>query len=134
MGKRICYAIMVLGLLSCPPRNAEGGGQHRAFKPSFQTSDRCLACHNGIQTPSGEDVSIGFDWRSSMMGNSSRDPYWQGSVRREVIDHPESQAHIEDECSVCHMPITRYEAKLRGKDGETFAHLPISAGEPGTRQ
>jgi len=51
-------------------------------QPEFHTSDRCLACHNGLRTPAGEDVSIGFAWRSSIMGNSSRDPYWQASVRR----------------------------------------------------
>src|SRR6202030_2693882 len=99
MGKRACYVLAVLGLLSSP-RLVDGGGQHnaaKAAKPSFQTSDRCLACHNGIVTPSGEDVSIGFAWRSSMMGNSSRDPYRQGSVRRGSIDHPESQAGGEDE-------------------------------------
>jgi cytochrome c551/c552 len=124
MGKRICYALIVLGLLSSP-RVVDGGGQHNAAKPSFQTSDRCLACHNGIVTPSGEDVSIGFAWRSSMMGNSSRDPYWQGSVRRESIDHPESQAAIEDECSICHMPITRFEAKTEGRKGQIFSHLPF---------
>ncbi len=60
-----------------------------------------------------------------MMANSSRDPYWQGSVRRETIDHPESKAAIEDECSVCHMPISRYEAKLQGAHGEVFSHLPF---------
>jgi len=123
MGKRIWHAMVVLGLLGCSP--ALVSGQHTAAKPSFQTSDRCLACHNGIVTPSGEDVSIGFAWRSSMMGNSSRDPYWQGSVRRESIDHPESQAGIEDECSVCHMPITRFEAKLEGRKGQIFSHLPF---------
>src|SRR2546427_3701423 len=108
--------------------------QPKRDEPQFQTSDRCLACHNGLVNASGADVSIGFHWRASMMANSSRDPYWQGSVRREVIDHPESQAHIEDECSVCHMPITRYEAKLRGKQGEIFAHLPISTDDPEQRQ
>src|SRR6185295_18731542 len=81
--------------------------------PEFHTSDRCIACHNGLMTPSGEDVSIGYDWRASMMANSSRDPYWQASVRRETMDHPESKAPIEDECSICHMPIVLYEAKLR---------------------
>ncbi len=54
----------------------------------FKTSDQCMACHNGLRTPSGEDVSIGASWRASMMANSSRDPYWQAGVRREVIDHP----------------------------------------------
>jgi hypothetical protein len=102
--------------------------------PEFQTSDRCVACHNGLLTPSGEDVSIGFDWRASMMANSSRDPYWQASVRRESIDHPESTAAIEDECSICHMPIPRYHAKLRGEHGRVFAHLPFVADEKEGRQ
>jgi cytochrome c551/c552 len=93
----------------------------------FRTSDRCVACHNGLLTASGDDVSIGFDWRASMMANSSRDPYWQGSVRRETIDHPESKSAIEDECSVCHMPIPRYMAKLDGRHGQVFAHLPFTA-------
>src|SRR5258708_6344238 len=125
MGKKVWYASALLGLLGCSAELVSGGGPHTAPKPSFQTSDRWLACQNGIVTPSGEDVSIGFAWRSSMMGNSSRDPHWQGSVRRESIDHPESQAAIEDECSVCHMPITRLEAKVEGRKGQIFSHLPF---------
>jgi hypothetical protein len=97
-----------------------------ALEPQFQTSDRCIACHNDLKTKSGQDVSIGFEWRSSMMANSSRDPYWRAGVRRETIDHPTAVAHIEDECSVCHMPITRYEAKLRGQTGKVFAHFPFA--------
>jgi hypothetical protein len=95
-------------------------------KPHFQTSDRCMACHNGLTTSRGEDVSIGFDWRATMMANSSRDPYWQGSVRRETLDHPESKAVIEDECSICHMPMARYTAKVNGQKGEVFSHLPFA--------
>jgi hypothetical protein len=129
MRREFCYAIVAsgvaLGLLCCTPQLIGGGEQHSSAKLTFQTSDRCLACHNGIVTPTGEDVSIGFAWRSSIMGNSSRDPYWQGSVRRESIDHPESVAAIEDECSVCHMPITRFEAKLEGHKGQVFSHLPF---------
>jgi hypothetical protein len=102
--------------------------------PEFRTSDRCVACHNGLLTPSGEDISIGFDWRASMMANSSRDPYWQASVRRESIDHAGSKAAIEDECSICHMPITRYDAKVRGQHGEVFSHLPFSNDEKEGRQ
>ena len=94
-------------------------------KPAFQTSDRCLACHNGLITPSGKDVSIGFEWRSSIMANSARDPYFQASVRREDLEHPESKAAIEDGCADCHMPIARYEAKEQGHLGEVFAHIPF---------
>ena len=99
----------------------------RGAAVKFQTSDRCLACHNGLTTPAGKDVSIGLNWRSSVMANSSRDPYWQASVRRETIDHPEAKAATEDECSVCHMPITRYEAKSQGRAGEIFKHLPFDS-------
>ncbi len=91
----------------------------------FITSDRCLACHNGLVTPKGEDVSIGADWRASMMANSSRDPYWQASVRRETLAHPTVAAAIEHECSACHMPMSRYQAKAGGGMGEVFAHLPV---------
>jgi hypothetical protein len=101
------------------------GAQQPALTPEFHTSDRCVACHNGLKTPAGADVSIGFDWRASMMANSSRDPYWQAGVRRESIDHPESQTAIEDECSVCHMPMAHYEAKWQGRNPQIFAHLPF---------
>src|SRR6202163_1677806 len=103
-----------------------GAEKHKELKPAFHTSARCLACHNGLTAPSGKDVSIGFDWRSSIMANSARDPYWQASVRREAIDHPESKAVIEDECATCHMPMARYEAKVEGRKGEVFAHLPFN--------
>ncbi|MGH9652675.1 MAG: hypothetical protein ACRD6B_04325, partial [Bryobacteraceae bacterium] len=100
----------------------------------FQTSDRCIACHNGLTTPSGRDVSIGFEWRASVMANSSRDPYWQASARRETIDHPKARAAIEDECSVCHMPITRYQAKLHGRLGQIFSHLPFDTSKKTGRE
>jgi hypothetical protein len=99
----------------------------------FQTSERCMACHNGLFTPSGEDVSIGLDWRPSMMANSSRDPYWQAAVRREIVDHPKARAAIEDECAVCHMPMSRYDAKVHGRKGEVFAHLPFKPDSPDDR-
>ena len=91
--------------------------------PIFQPSTDCVACHNGLSTPAGEDVSIGVSWRSSMMANSSRDPYWLASVRRETLDHPSHQADIEDECSICHMPMARAAAVSAGLKGEIFAHF-----------
>src|SRR6476646_3485186 len=98
----------------------------KSVDAEFRTSDRCVACHNGLKTSSGEDISIGFEWRASIMANSSRDPYWQGSVRRESIDHPESTAAIEDECSTCHMPLIHLAAKAQGHQAEIFSHLPLA--------
>jgi hypothetical protein len=91
--------------------------------PHFQTSDRCVACHNGMATRAGEDISIGLAWRPTMMANSARDPYWHAGVRRESIDHPESRSAIEDECSICHMPMARFESKLGNREGTVFSHL-----------
>lgn len=92
----------------------------------FATSDQCMACHNGLRTPLGEDVSIGASWRASMMANSSRDPYWQAGVRREVLDHPAAAEAIQDECATCHMPMSRTEANFGGGEGNVFAHLPVT--------
>lgn len=91
----------------------------------FVTADRCISCHNGLITPKGEDLSFGVDWRSSMMAHSSRDPYWQASVRRETLVHPSVSEAIEHECAACHMPMSRYLAKVSGQKGEVFANLPI---------
>lgn len=111
-----------------PPRRAEtttGEGRRRSSHEGelFKTSTECVACHNGLTTAAGEDVSIGVAWRSSMMANAGRDPYWMGSVRREVMDHPTHQADIEDECSICHMPMARASAVAAGRKGEIFKHL-----------
>lgn len=93
--------------------------------PLFQTANSCMACHNGLMTSSGEDVSIGSSWRASMMANSARDPYWQASARREAMDHPGRREEIEDECATCHMPMARTQARAAGRLGEIFAHLPV---------
>jgi hypothetical protein len=132
---RIACSLLLLaafaGILSLPQAvgaagktSSDGISHAKGYGTHFQTSDRCFPCHNGLVTPSGEDISIGLSWRSSVMGNSGRDPYWMASVRREVTDHPAAQSNIEDECTICHMPMMRYEAKLAGGKGTVFNHLP----------
>jgi len=91
----------------------------------FLTSDRCVACHNGMKSVNGTDFSIGLDWRSSLMANSSRDPYWHASVRRETLDHATVKDKIVDECSTCHMPIIERDARDQHRATELFAHLPF---------
>jgi hypothetical protein len=127
------YTAIILGLAvagiplilrgQTPTENAKG--DKTPHGPVFRTSDRCVACHNGLATSSGEDVSIGFEWRASIMANSSRDPYWQGSVRRESIDHPESTAAIENECSTCHMPAVHFRDREEGRQTQVFSRLPL---------
>jgi hypothetical protein len=89
----------------------------------FQTSDQCIACHSNLRTASGQDVSIGYSWRATMMANAARDPYWHAAVRREVMDHPSAQAAIEDKCSTCHMPMHRFTTAQQGGQGQVFANI-----------
>ena len=110
------------------PSPRAGGKKAHADLTLFSHSDNCVACHNGLTAPSGEDVSIGATWRSTMMANSARDPYWQAGVRRETIDHPKHAAAIQDECAACHMPMSARIERAGGGQGQVFAHLPMTAG------
>lgn len=115
-------------------------GLSRAAEPAahpalFATSDQCMACHSNVHTPGGEDISIGYQWRTTMMANSARDPYWHAGVRRESMDHPNARAAIEDTCSTCHMPMARYQAHSAGGAGQVLSFVDmfrasIAAGAP----
>jgi len=94
---------------------------------AFHVSSLCYECHNNLKSSTGEDVSIGPEWRASIMANASRDPYWQGSVRRESLDHPEVSRAIQNTCNSCHMPLQRLRDKAAGHDTELFSHLPFHA-------
>jgi hypothetical protein len=94
---------------------------------AFRTSEKCLICHNNLKTAKGEDASIGTAWRTSMMANSARDPYWLASVRRETLDHAGQSAAIQDECATCHMPLTHRSDHASGRQTVVFAHLPFKA-------
>ncbi len=92
----------------------------------FQHSENCVACHSNLISESGRDVSIGHSWRASMMANSAKDPYWHAAVRREITDHPQATAAIQNECSTCHMPMARFQSRLTGGDENIFANIADS--------
>jgi hypothetical protein len=126
-GRDLLAAGVLLILLAVPVTQQAQGAHERTSKELFQTSDRCMACHNTLSTSGGEDISIGFAWRPTMMANSARDPYWQAGVRRETIDHPESRASIEEECSKCHMPMAYTQSRFEKRAPEVFAHLDFGS-------
>lgn len=121
----VTCALWVFAVLLALPRAESSGAQAAPpqGEPLFAHSSSCVACHNQIVTPQGEDVSIGASWRSTMMANSARDPYWQAAVRRETIDHPARADEIQAECAACHMPMTQKAAELAGHKGGVFSYL-----------
>jgi len=80
----------------------------------FTGSGNCAACHTGMQDATGKDVSIDSDWRSTMMANAAKDPYWQAKVFTEVYHTPALKEVIEDTCATCHMPMARTQAQVDG--------------------
>jgi len=130
--------VVVSAVLALPsPLNAQtpAPAQASAQTPAaqdvsrdFRTGERCFGCHNNMKTAKGDDVSIGFQWRASIMANAARDPYWRGSVRRETIDHPESSAAIQNDCARCHAPAQNQQDKMLGRETELFNHLDFTLG------
>lgn len=100
------------------------GAAHIAM---FAPPNDCVACHNNLVAPSGEDVSIGASWRGTMMANSARDPYVLASVRREMLDHPRRASDIEDECATCHAPAAQKIAHVSGGKARIFEHVVNAA-------
>ena len=83
----------------------------------FATSGVCSTCHKDMFDGAGNDVSIDTHWRGTMMANASRDPYWQASVRAEVISNPDYDAIIQDKCTTCHTPMARTTRTFTGDAG-----------------
>ena len=131
----VACAVWMLAVFVAVPRAAQAPTPS-ANRPAaahdlslFTHSENCVACHNNLTTNTGEDVSIGATWRSTMMANSARDPYWQAGVRRESIDHPSRSADIQDECGACHMPMSVRIQRAAGGKGEVFSQLPIAGND-----
>lgn len=93
----------------------------------FNASGNCAVCHTKMTDMAGNDVSNDRLWRATMMANAARDPYWQASVRREVLLSPQHREIIEDKCTTCHMPMARFTAHSRGENG---ALLDQGFGDP----
>jgi len=92
----------------------------------------CSSCHNDqssggaeptmvIQDDSGfRDVSIGKAWQTSMMANSTRDPYWHAVVASELHKYPNLENEINDTCTRCHAPMANDYAKKEGIPFQVF--------------
>jgi hypothetical protein len=87
----------------------------------FPTAKTCRGCHGHDQnmiafiTFSGEDVNIYDDWRSNMMANSAKDPFWRAKVTHEILVNPAHSLALQDKCTSCHAPAGHYQAKLKGQ-------------------
>ena len=92
---------------------------YRVDDDRFVTSPACSECHTNddrsmaMRDAQGRPISQFDLWRSSMMANAARDPFWRAVVSAEVAAHPEDAAEIENKCLRCHSPMAVYDAPGR---------------------
>ena len=110
-----------------------GGGQGLSSGANnfFRASGDCYGCHGpdnigpvfANRDANGHDVNNIDAWRSTMMGNSARDPFWRAKVSHEVSVNPAHQEALEDKCTSCHAPMGRYDKHLMGAGPFSIAEL-----------
>ncbi|MEO8231935.1 MAG: T9SS type A sorting domain-containing protein [Ignavibacteriota bacterium] len=97
----------------------------------FAGSGICEVCHasdgGNVMTVNGLDVSPVTYWRSTMMGNASKDPFWRAVVAEEVHRFPTLQQTIETTCINCHSPMGYTEAFFNGATNYSMAQMKVDA-------
>lgn len=94
----------------------------------FSGSGNCAMCHTGdgtVLSQNGVDISPPTYWRSTMMANSSKDPFWRAMVAEEVHNYPQLQQTIETTCTRCHAPMGYTEAIYNGQTNYSMAQLKV---------
>ena len=110
----------------------DNGGLVVQFSTYFVTGGRCAGCHGGDSLgvasvdSTGRDVNIADDWRSTMMANSARDPFFRAKMEHEVLVNPAHQTAIENKCTSCHAPLGMHEERMLGHTPFTAAMLDTS--------
>lgn len=95
----------------------------------FPTGKVCGGCHgydpqgNAFIDADGEDINIYDDWRSTLMANSAKDPFWRATVSHEVLVNPAHQLELETKCTSCHAPAGNHTAIMRGAAYYTVAEM-----------
>ena len=94
----------------------------------FATSGVCAGCHgydpNGLAMvdSNGSDINVTDQWRSTLMANSAKDPFWRAKVSHEVSVNPGHQLDLEEKCTSCHAPAGHFNEKFYG-NGYSMAQL-----------
>lgn len=93
------------------------------YNSLFAGSGECLMCHNSIVDGQGNDISIVNWWKSTMMANSTKDPFWRAKVSYETIKNPALQEEIESTCTRCHAAMGSFDAFFNGQTHYSMQEL-----------
>jgi len=121
---------------------AGGAGQ-------FITSDNCISCHDGQNTPLGHNMTLVPDgaggdvvnlspygeWRWSMMGLAGRDPIFYAQLESEITLHPTRADEIQNLCFRCHGAMAQRRFHIDNGDGPDVSFtrdIPLGRWTPGS--
>lgn len=102
------------------------------FGPYFVTSGRCAGCHGfdslglAMVDAEGSTVNVTDDWRSTMMANSARDPFFRAKMEHESLVNPGHAAALQNKCLGCHAPQAMHQEAMLGDPAFTAAMLDTS--------
>lgn len=93
------------------------------YNDYFAGAGSCMMCHNSMTDEQGNSIAIVNDWRSTIMANAAKDPFWQAKVSHEVLVNPHLQAEIETVCTRCHAPMGNINAMYNGQEHYSLAEM-----------
>lgn len=94
-----------------------------SYNDLFAGSGVCAFCHNSMVNLQGQPVGIADDWRSTMMANSAKDPFWQAKVSHEGLVNPDHKEALENVCTRCHAPAGNINAHHNGQQYYTLEEM-----------
>ncbi len=93
----------------------------------FSGSGLCVLCHDthptAMRDSEGNDVSPVSQWRSTMLANASKDPFWLAKVKHEGLVNPSHQEGLENTCTRCHAPMGMMNAFMNESGNYTLDQL-----------
>jgi len=94
----------------------------------FSGSGNCGLCHSGnfkAHIIKGKDVSPITQWRSTMMANASKDPFWKAKVETELslLKNEKLRKIAGDMCLKCHTPMSYTDAVNNNSKNYSFEKI-----------
>lgn len=97
----------------------------QGYSTLFAGSGSCAFCHTNLSGQSGQSYTIVNDWRSTIMANASKDPYWKAKVEHETTIFPGLKDAIEDKCTRCHAAAGNYEKHFTLESNYSMQNLSV---------
>ncbi len=93
------------------------------YNDLFAGSGTCLLCHNDQVNSQGVSISVISDWRSTMMANAAKDPFWRAKVSHEGLVNPDHKEALENICTRCHAPTGNENAHFLGQTNYSILEM-----------